>query len=203
MDQHAWDDRYRDREWLWTVDANRFVVQEVSGLTPGMALDLAAGEGRNAVWLARQEWTVTAVDFSAVALGRASDLAAREGVTITTVEADLRSYVPPVGAFDLVVLAYLHLPPDPFRDVLTRAANALAPGGTLVIVGHDLTNIEHGYGGPQSPEVLYTPEDLVASLGPLDIVKAEKVDRPYISEEGEFTAIDALVVAQKPSRLAA
>ncbi|MDH5373628.1 MAG: class I SAM-dependent methyltransferase [Acidimicrobiia bacterium] len=198
MDRHAWDDRYRDREWLWTVDANRFVVQEVGGLTPGTALDLAAGEGRNAVWLAREGWTVTAVDFSAVALGRASDLAAREGVTITTVEADLRSYVPPVGVFDLVVLAYLHLPPDTFRDVLAGAANALAPGGTLVIVGHDLTNIEHGYGGPQSPEVLYTPEDLIASLGPLDIVKAEKVDRPYISEEGEFTAIDALVVAQKP-----
>ncbi|MDF1597758.1 MAG: class I SAM-dependent methyltransferase [Acidimicrobiia bacterium] len=197
MDRDAWDDRYRDREWLWTVDANRFVVQEVTGLTPGKALDLAAGEGRNAVWLAKQGWNVTAIDFSAVALGRAADLAARDGVEITTVAADLREYVPEAGAFDLVVLAYLHLPQDLLRVVHARAAAALAPGGTMVIVGHDLTNIEDGYGGPQSPEVLYTPEDLVADLRSLDIVKAEKVNRPYISEEGEFTAIDALVVARR------
>ncbi len=197
MDRNAWDDRYRDREWLWTVDANRFVVAEITGLTPGRALDLAAGEGRNAVWLAKQGWDVTAVDFSSVALGRASDLAARDGVEITTVVADLREYVPETGAFDLVVLAYLHLPPDLLRVVHGRATAALAPGGTIVIVGHDLTNIEDGYGGPQSPDVLYTPEDLVADLGQLDVVKAEKVYRPYVAEEGEFTAIDALVVARK------
>ncbi len=197
MDRHAWDDRYRDREWLWTTDANRFVVQETAGLTPGRALDLAAGEGRNAVWLAKQGWEVTAVDFSGVALGRASDLAAREGVTITTVEADLREYTPVVGAFDLVLLSYLHLPPVFFRDVLARASDSLAPGGTLVIIGHDLSNIEQGYGGPQSPEVLYTPDSLVTDLGDLEIVKAEKVDRPYEAEEGTFTAIDALVVARK------
>lgn len=197
MDRHAWDDRYRDREWLWTTDANRFVVQETAGLTPGRALDLAAGEGRNAVWLAKQGWEVTAVDFSGVALGRASDLAAREGVTITAVEADLREYTPVVGAFDLVLLSYLHLPPVFFRDVLARASDSLAPGGTLVIIGHDLSNIEQGYGGPQSPEVLYTPDSLVTDLGDLEIVKAEKVDRPYEAEEGTFTAIDALVVARK------
>lgn len=198
MDRDAWDDRYRDREWLWTAEANRSVVQETVGLNPGRALDLAAGEGRNAVWLAKQGWDVTAVDFSGVALGRASDLAAREGVTITTVEADLRDYVPAVGAFDLVLLSYLHLPPAFFREVLARAAGALAPGGTLVVVGHDLSNIEEGYGGPQSPEVLYTPDSLVGDLGDLEIVKAEKVDRPYEADEGTFTAIDALVVATRP-----
>ena len=75
---------------------------------------------------------------------------------------------------------------------------ALSLPGTIVVVGHDLTNIEHGYGGPQAAEVLYSPEDLVADLGPLEIVKAEKVERPYESEEGNFTAIDALVVARRP-----
>ena len=197
MDRHAWDDRYRDREWLWTVDANRFVVQETAGLTPGRALDLAAGEGRNAVWLAKQGWAVTAVDFSAVALERASDLAAHEGVAIETIEVDLRTYTPETGSYDLVVLAYLHLPPELFQAVLGRATDALVDGGTIVIVGHDVTNIEHGYGGPQSSEVLFTPESLVADLAGLDVVKAEKVDRPYESEEGIFTAIDALVVAKK------
>ena len=198
MDRHAWDDRYRDREWLWTVDAHRFVVQEVTGLAPGKALDLAAGEGRNAVWLAKQGWDVTAVDFSSVALERAGELALREGVEIATVAADLGEYVPEPGAFDLVVLAYLHLPPPLLSVVLGRARDALAVGGTIVIVGHDLTNIEYGYGGPQAAEVLYSPEDLVADLGSLEIVKAEKVERPYESEEGTFTAIDALVVARRP-----
>ncbi len=197
MERDAWDDRYRDREWLWTVDANRFVVQETAGLSPGRALDLAAGEGRNAIWLARQGWDVTAVDFSAVALERAESFATHEGVSITTVAADLREYVPEMGGFDLVVLAYLHLPPDLFGTVLERATSALAPGGVIVIVGHDLTNIEQGYGGPQSSEVLYTPESLAADLGDLEVVKAEKVERPYESEEGMFTAIDALVVARR------
>ena len=198
MDRHAWDDRYRDKEWLWTAEANRFVVQEVEGLTPGRALDLAAGEGRNAVWLAKQGWDVTAVDFSSMALGRASDLAAHENVSISTIEADLRDYVPEVGAFDLVVLAYLHLPPPLISEVLNRAVSALASGGTIVIVGHDLSNLEHGYGGPQVAEVLYTPASLVADLESVNIVKAEKVERPYESDEGTFTAIDALVVARRP-----
>jgi len=197
MDQRAWDDRYREREWLRTVDANRFVVQEVTGLTPGRALDLAAGEGRNAVWLAKQGWAVTAVDFSAVALERASERATHEGVAIETVEADLRMYTPEAGSYDLVLLAYLHLPAPLLNALLGRAMEALADGGTIVIVGHDVTNIEHGYGGPQSSEVLYTPESLVADLDGLEVVKAEKVDRPYESEEGTFTAIDALVVARK------
>ncbi len=197
MEKDGWDERYRDREWLWTVDANRFVVQEVTGMKPGRALDLAAGEGRNAVWLAKQGWKVTAVDFSSVALGRAVELAAHEGVEITTVEADLRAYTPPQAAFDLVVLAYLHLPSPALSGVLAKARAALDVGGTVVIVGHDFTNLEHGYGGPQSPDVLYTPEDLVADLEPLEILKAEKVERPYESEEGTFTAIDALVVARK------
>ena len=198
MDRQAWDDRYRDKEWLWTVEANHFVVQETSGLVPGKALDLAAGEGRNAVWLAKQGWDVTAVDFSGVALARASDLAAHENVSIRTVEADLHEYLPEVGAFDLVVLAYLHFSSSLISELISRAVSALAPSGTIVIVGHDLSNLEHGHGGPQVADVLYTPESLVADLGWLDIVKAEKVERPFESEEGSFTAIDALVVARRP-----
>ena len=174
------------------------MVQKVTGLAAGKALDLAAGEGRNAVWLAKQGWDVTAVDFSSVALERAGELALREGVEIATVAADLGEYVPEPGEFDLVVLAYLHLPPPLLSVVLGRARDALVIGGTIVVVGHDLTNIEYGYGGPQAAEVLYSPEDLVADLGSLEIVKAEKVERPYESEEGTFTAIDALVVARRP-----
>ena len=95
MDQREWDELYASRELVWTAEANRFVTGELAGLTAGRALDLGTGEGRNAIWLAERGWQVTAVDFSAVGLAKAAELAARRGATgIRWVEADLREYQP-------------------------------------------------------------------------------------------------------------
>src|SRR5690348_14293140 len=105
MDRAEWDRRYAGTELVWTAEPNRFVVQEVAGLPPGRALDLAAGEGRNAVWLAERGWAVTAVDFSAVGLDKARRLAAERGVEAGWVVADVLEYVPEPGAYDLVLIA--------------------------------------------------------------------------------------------------
>ncbi len=95
MDQSQWDELYAGTELVWTAEANRFVVEELAGLTAGPALDLGTGEGRNAIWLDERGWQVTAVDFSAVGLAKAAELAARRGVTgVRWVEADLREYQP-------------------------------------------------------------------------------------------------------------
>ena len=75
MEREQWDERYRADELIWKVEPNRFLVEEVAGLVPGRALDLACGEGRNALWLAERGWQVTAVDFSAVGLEKARRLA--------------------------------------------------------------------------------------------------------------------------------
>jgi len=197
-DRDYWDRRYARSEFVWTAQPNRFVVAELAGLAPGRALDLACGEGRNAVWLAERGWRVTAVDFSEVGLAKAERLAADRGVEVEWALADLLEYEPSAGVFELVVLLYLQVPAAELRLVLGRAAEALAPGGTLLVVGHDLTNLTEGYGGPSSPEVLYTPEDVVAGLPGLTVEKAERVRRLVPVDGEEYVAIDALVRAVKP-----
>ena len=197
MEREDWNRRYLDREHEPPAEPNRFVLAELAALAPGRALDLGCGMGRNAVWLAEGGWDVTAVDFSDVAVRRARRLAARRGVRVEWLRADLRDYAPPEGAFDLVLLAYVHLPRVERRLVLRRAAAALAPGGTLLAVGHDLRNLTEGWGGPSNPDVLYTPDDLVADLEGLGIQRAERVTRTVETDEGEAEAVDALVRARR------
>lgn len=189
-----WDERYAERELLWSATPNRFLVSEVEGLRPGRALDLACGEGRNAIWLAERGWRVTAVDFSRVAIERAGRLAAERGVEVDFLCADLLAYEPPVRTFDLVAVFYLQLPADELSPVLARAAEAVAAGGTLLVVGHDLVNLTEGYGGPKDPAVLFTPDDVVRAASGLAVERAERVRRPVELEDGTAVeAIDALV----------
>ncbi len=199
MEAHHWDERYRGATLLWTERPNQFLVEQVSGLAPGRALDLATGEGRNAVWLAQQGWHVTAVDFSRVALERGAAIAQRSRVDVEWVQADVSHYRPPEAAFDLVVILYLHLPGDARRAVLEQAAAALRPGGRLLIVGHDLENLTAGHGGPQEPSVLYTPEGIAAELPGLTMARAQTMKRPVQTGEGSGVAFDTLVLAVKPS----
>jgi SAM-dependent methyltransferase len=191
-----WDKRYAGKELLWSAAPNRFLVAEASELEPGRALDLACGEGRNAVWLAELGWHVTGVDYSSVAIEKARERAARDGYDVELVCADLVEYEPSAGAHDLVLVLYLHVPKHERRLILTRAAAALAPGGTFLLVGHDLTNPIDGVGGPSDTSLLYTPADIAAELPGLEIEKAERVLREV---EGEGRpAIDALVRARRP-----
>lgn len=199
MNSEAWDRRYAGSELLWTAQPNRFLVAEVSELPPGRALDLACGEGRNAVWLAEQGWRVTGVDFSGVALEKAHALAEARGVDVEWVRADLVGYEPEVGAFDLVAVLYLQLPAGERSPILRRAGAALAPGGRLVVVAHDRSNLEHGWGGPQDPAVLYTAADVVSDVAGhgLELERAETVDRTVETDDGVRTALDLLVHARR------
>lgn len=199
MDRQQWDERYASTDLVWTAGPNRFVVEEVASLPVGRALDLGAGEGRNAIWLAGCGWQVTAVDFSAVGLAKGAKLAEGRGVTgIRWVEADLRGYQPEPGGYDLVLLAYIHLPRSEFDTLLQAATSALAPGGTLLLVGHDVDNIVHGQGGPQDPQVLHRVDDVLPVLAGLTIHRAEQARRPVQTSEGERVAIDTVVRAQRP-----
>ncbi|WP_019629759.1 class I SAM-dependent methyltransferase [Actinomadura atramentaria] len=194
MESADWDARYAGTELVWTAEANRFVVEEAGDLTPGRALDLAAGEGRNAVWLAERGWSVTAVDFSPNGLAKARRLAESRGAEVDWVLADVRDHRPEPRAFDLVLVAYLHLPQPDLHGVLERAAAAVAPGGTLLVVGHDRANIGGGVGGPRDPAVLYDAPEVVAALGDLRIVRAGRVEREV---PGEGVALDTLVRAAR------
>jgi len=192
-----WDRRYTDSEFLWSVEPNRFVVRELGDLPPGRALDLACGEGRNAVWLAKNGWRVTAVDFSSVALQKAGRLAAARGVTVDWVLADLLDYQPPADGFELALVAYLQIPAAKRAVVLRRACSALAAGGEILVVGHDLTNLSDGVGGPRDPALLYSPAAIAAELRGLSIGRAERVRRPVEVDGQVHHAIDTLVRASR------
>jgi 2-polyprenyl-3-methyl-5-hydroxy-6-metoxy-1,4-benzoquinol methylase len=197
----AWNDKYASSELLWGVAPNRFVEQELRDLPPGRALDLASGEGRNAIWLAARGWRVTAVDFADVAIDKARKLAAAEGAEVDWRVDDVTEFVPDHGAFDLVLVAYLQLPPDERAVVLERIVDALAPGGTFLLVAHDRRNLTDGHGGPQVAEVLWRADEVVAALadlGDFDVASAGEVLRPVDLGEGHTVdAIDCLVRATR------
>jgi 2-polyprenyl-3-methyl-5-hydroxy-6-metoxy-1,4-benzoquinol methylase len=197
VEREDWNRRWQERELHVRADESRVLVQEVDGLTPGRALDLACGAGRNAIWLAERGWRVTGVDFSDVALAQARRAARERGVAVDWVDADVRTFEPEPGAFDLVLVFFLHLPPEERSAVLARAAAALAPGGTLLVTGHDLANLGTGAPGPSNPLVLYTADDVAAELADLTIEKAERVTRTVESDAGEVTAVDSLVRASR------
>jgi SAM-dependent methyltransferase len=199
VNREHWDERYATEELIWKAEPNRFLVEELDALAPGTALDVACGEGRNAVWLASKGWRVTGVDFSRAGLAKAQRLATDRGVEVTWVEADVVEWQPPTASFDLVVVMYLHLPAEQRHRALAHAAAALAPGGVLLVVGHDTSNLLKGTGGPQDPAVLFGPEEIVEDLSGLQIERAEQVKRTVVTDAGETTAIDALVRAVRAS----
>ena len=197
MRREDWDRRYAEVQNLWSARPNRFLVAEVEGLVPGRALDLACGEGQNAIWLAGAGWRVVGVDYSPVAIAKARARAERDGVDVTFVEADLVEYEPEHSAYDLAVMLYLHLPAEEHRVVLARAARSLSPGGTLVLLGHDLLNATEGVGGPRDASLLYTPGDIADELESVEIEKAERVLRDVAG--ADRPAIDCLVRARRAS----
>ncbi len=198
MDATAWDDRYRATELVWGARPNRWVEQELADLPPGRAVDLACGEGRNALWLAARGWRVTAVDFSAVALDKGRTLETQQPAGAPPVEwvcADATAFRPE-PAYDLALLCYLQLSAHQRTATVRNAAAALRPGGVLLVIAHDSANLTEGTGGPQDPEVLYTAGDVVADLdGALVVDTAEAVLRPV--DGAVRPAIDALVRAHR------
>ena len=198
MDASDWDERYAGSELIWSAGPNAFVADHLVDLPCGTAVDLAAGEARNAVWLAEKGWEAYAVDFSAKGLEKGRALAKQREVAerVHLIEGDARTWAPEEPV-DLVVVAYLQLA-DPARgDALRNALAMLRPGGTLFVVAHDSSNIAEGHGGPQDPAVLYTAEDVLADLrsadADVDVATAERVEREVQREDGTAVAYDCLV----------
>lgn len=173
---------------------NPFFVEEAAKLPPGRALELGCGDGTAALWLATKGWSVTAVDISPVALSRARLKAIGEGLQVGWQLADLREYAPVAGRYDLVVALFLQLRETERRLVYRRAAEALRPGGTLLVVAHDLSNLTEGVGGPPDASLLFTPDDLRADLPGLRFNRAEVVRRG----ESVPGPLDAIIVATRP-----
>jgi len=198
VDARDWDRRWTDKLLHAHGEPSTVVLAVLQDLAPGRALDLGCGNGRHAMWLAERGWRVTAVDFSTEALRQARERAAAIGVEVEWVEADLAAYEPERQAFDLVLVAYLHVPGRERGPILAKAAAAVAGGGTLLLVGHDLENVGTGAPGPTSAELLYTPTDIVPELPGLAIARAERIRRPVELHDGTTVeAVDALLLARR------
>ncbi|SNS99151.1 Methyltransferase domain-containing protein [Geodermatophilus saharensis] len=192
MQAEDWDARYGERQ-QWSGEPNALVAELVSGLPPGEAVDVAAGEGRHALWLARLGWRVTAVDFSATGLARGQ--AQPDADRVTWVTADVTGWSADPDSLDLVLVAYLHLPDPAMTDLLRRAVGWLRPGGRFLLLGHDLDNLAHGTGGPQDPAILHSAARLAPVAALLDVDRLGQVRR----ETPAGTALDTLLWGRRPA----
>lgn len=192
MDAEAWDERYRAAERLWSVEPNVFVASRLAEREPGVGLDLASGEGRNAIWLAERGWDMTAVDFSSVALERGR----AHSDQVVFVVADVLTWEPE-RSFDLILIAYLQIEAEPLSELVYRARDWLNPGGELFMVGHDISNLDEGVGGPQVPELLWDLDLMLEWLGEnLRLVEGGVVERPVEVDADIRHARDTLVRAR-------
>ncbi|HKX66315.1 MAG TPA: class I SAM-dependent methyltransferase [Intrasporangium sp.] len=204
MDAKDWDERYAATDLVWSAEPNRFVAELVSPLTPGTAIDIAAGEGRNAIWLAQQGWTVTATDYSSVAVdrmrARAQAVLGEDAGRVTPLVADATVAAPGgPAAYDLALFCYLQLPPAEWRAALRQGVEAVRPGGHVLAIGHSARNLTEGWGGPSAREVLYDPDEVVDAVDGLP-VEAEHADirvRPVETEDGPREALDTVVMLRR------
>lgn len=199
-----WDERYSSERYAYGEEPNDFLVQQSAALTqlqqPARVLCLADGEGRNGVYLATLGHDVTAVDLSSVGLAKAQALAKKNGVTITTVHADLAHYRPAAEQFDAVVMIFAHTPPDVRQLTFQRVRDTLVAGGVLILEGYTPDQIPRGTGGPKTPDMMFTLAELQQQFGDFHWLCACEVVREI--HEGEFhTGAGAVVqfVAVKPS----
>jgi SAM-dependent methyltransferase len=192
--EQAWDERYRSQPEIWSGDPNAALAAEVADLPPGTALDAGAGEGGDACWLAAHGWTVTAADISSVALERVAARASQLGLDVTVLHADL-ARVPAPGTYDLVTSHFLHLPVADRKTVFRHLADAVAPGGTLLVVGHDPNDMPR----PELAEMGWTAVELAAELGDGWTVQvAEARKRQATGPAGhEITIHDAVLRARR------
>ena len=196
--RRLWNERYEGEGHVWGAAPNQFVVDRLAGLEPCRVLDLGSGQGRNAIWLAQQGHQVTAVDVSDVATLQAANLAIEAGVQVDLMAADLATWEPSRGSFDLVLLAYLQAHEEVRKAVHRKASLALAPGGYVFVVAHHRGNLTHGVGGPPLEEVLFDEAMLAADFPDFEVVENARVLRHVTRGDVTGDAIDVIFFARKP-----
>ncbi|GAC1546636.1 MAG: class I SAM-dependent methyltransferase [Candidatus Velthaea sp.] len=195
-----WNERYRSRGALWSGSANPQLVREAADLAPGTALDAGSGEGADAVWLAERGWSVTALDFSVVALERAAARAAEADLDVSRriewVHADLTRWTPGEASYDLVSSQFMHVPKEPRETMFRQLAAAVAPGGSLLVVGHHPSDLQTTVARPPLPELFFTAGDLAALLDPAgwEIIVSAARERSVPDAEGRIVVVHDTVL---------
>lgn len=202
-DKAQWNERFAGEDYWFGTEPNAFLVSQRDRFEPGQkALAIADGEGRNGVWLAQQGLEVTSVDLSPNGVRKAQQLAARYGVTINTVCADLETWDWGPPRFDIVVAIFIQFAPPRFRDLIfRRMADVLNPGGMILLEGYRPEQVAYGTGGPRDVEQLYTEALLRASFAGMDVLYLAEYDAE-LHEGSRHHGMSALIdlVVRKPPR---
>ncbi|HWJ10730.1 MAG TPA: class I SAM-dependent methyltransferase [Nocardioides sp.] len=198
-----WDERYAGSDRVWSGRPNQRLVEQVADLQVGTALDVACGEGADAIWLAQQGWRVTAVDVSQVALAKVAQHAEDAGVEdrLKIGFYDALDDARPAGrrTFDLVTVSFLHVPVEDFEPVYRGIAGAVAPGGRLLVTAHHPHDVTSGSRHDHGPGLLFEPDRVLATLGvgepgsPWEVEVAETPDRVQESADGPLHVRDTVV----------
>ena len=203
FDEAFWDGRYRAAPAIWSGKPNQQLVDEVSDLPPGTAIDVGCGEGADVAWLASRGWRVTGVEISQVALDRAETHAREAGLADRTTWLHLDATEDPLpGTYNLVSAHFVHLRPGMRADLHRKLAAATAPGGPLLVVAHHPDDLAAGVPRPPFPELFFTADDVAAVLDPAEwtVDTSEARTRPWTDGEGrEWTITDTVLRARRRS----
>lgn len=191
FDRTYWEDRYSVPGLAWSGRPNAVLVTEVAALTPGRALDIGSGEGGDAIWLAHRGWAVTGVDISQNALDKAAARASSAGVQVDWWQRDLSEWMPRPASFELVTSHFMHLPALARAPLFAALAAAVASGGTLLIVGHDLSPAHEHHS-----ELMFGVDDVLTDIAGagLTIEVAESRPRSVMAADGTVTEMADVVV---------
>ena len=203
MDKHErWNERYAKKELTWSSGPNALLESLVAERPAGKALDIATGEGRNALWLASRGWGVDAIDFSSVGIEKGKSMAAERNLKVNWITADVCQRVFARAEYDLVAVVFLHTTADERNIWLPAVIDAVAPGGQFIYIAHDPSNVDHGIGGPQDRSLLPGVEDVCIELGDFEILRAEIYERQVGNDRGHGgpatgLARDSLISARR------
>lgn len=192
MSKDFWDKRYSEKEFAYGTEPNQFFKEQIEKLSPGRALFLGEGEGRNAVYAAKQGWQVDAVDFSSSAKNKALRLAEENKVKINYEVCNFNDYKFKENHYDLIVMIFVHLPIELRTMVFSNAISSLKQNGNLIIEAFNKEQIKNTSGGPQSLDLLYSENDVLSLVKDLRVEMMES--RTIELDEGEHHSGKADVV---------
>ncbi len=187
-----WNERYAEEGFAYGTEPNDFVAEVTRALSPGRALDLAGGEGRNAVFLAGLGHRVLLVDAARVGLEKAKQFAAQKSLSIETLEADFAAWSPEPASCDLIVSSWAHVPPQVRRTLHAACVRALRPGGHFVLEAYTPEQTARTTGGPRDPSLCMTAAALREELAGLEVQVARELER-HVSEGKYHQGMSAVV----------
>ncbi len=170
----TWNERYSAEEFVYGINPNEFFKETINQIQSGKLLLLGEGEGRNAIYAAKQGWDVTAVDWSESAKLKALKLARKENVLINYIVKSLEDFEPENDTFDAIGLIFLHLIPEAREEIHKKAINALRENGILILIAFDKEQLGNNSGGPKDESLLYSLDEIVEDFIELDFKHLSK-----------------------------